>query len=365
MKIKILQKIEKEIQRIRNKFAIHSYRRMVLQRYKYVHVMTNGIHSLGIIKFINKYFDNNEHCFIFPILFPETKEKIREISNCYNYQLKDIPLKKVKKIIFQGLFTLEFIKFLYKHPKYLQKSYWFIWGGDLYGASEDEKSVFVRKNMRGILTSFDYPFYKEKYGENKCYDVTYPHAMTYGQVDFSNLPSHTGTNILINNSADETTLEMLDILEKFKDQDINIYTILSYTSVHQKDPRLKIMKKGYEIYGNKFHPLIEFMPENEYAQFLASIDIYISNQNRAQGNGNATFICGLGKKVFTKSDTAIYQKYNSLGITYFDTYTIKDLSFEEFLAYDDKTRERTVSLLRERMKDETKVKQWTEFFLDD
>ena len=364
MKIKFLQKIEQEIRRARNKFIIHSFRRLVLRKYKYVHVMTNGLHSLGIIKFINKYFNKREHCFIFPILFDQTKAKIKGISNCYNYQLEDIPVKKVKKIIFQGLWTLPFIKFLYYHRDYLKKSYWFIWGGDLYGAAEDEKSVYVRKHFRGVLTSFDYDYYRSKYGENKCYDVTYPHAMNYDQIDFSTLPPHTGINILINNSADETTLEMLDILEKFKDEDINIYTVLSYISAHQTDPRLKIMKKGYEMYGSRFHPLIEFMPEKEYANFLASIDIYISNQDRAQGNGNATFICSLGGKVFTKSDTAIYRKYNSLGIKYFDTYTIKDLSFEEFTAYDEETRDQTVALLRERMKDQTKVKQWKEFLLD-
>ena len=359
------KKIKKTLKRKFDEYIIHHFRMIILRKYKYIHVMNNGIHSVGAIKFIQKYFNNSEHAFIFPILKDETKPKLAGMSRIYKYQLEDIPLKKIKKIVFHGLFTQPFIDFLYKHPKYLEKSYWFIWGGDLYNRVDTKASQYVKKNMKGILTSFDYDIYQDKYGDKKCYDVTYPHDITESMIKPKSRSKKSLINIMINNSADETTLEMFDILAKFKNKNIRIYTILSYISENQKDPRLKIMKKGYETFGQKFIPIIDFMDKIEYANFLSTVDIYISNQNRQQGNGNASFICSLGGKVFTKSDTSVYKKYNSLGIRYFDTYDIPKLSFNEFIMYPDEVKKQTIEKLKYRMLDSTKVKQWKEFFLDD
>ena len=177
-----------------------------------------------------------------------------------------------------------------------------------------------------------------------------------------NLKEEGITHIQINNSADVTTLEMLDILSKYKDENIKISTILSYVSAGQKDFSLKIMKKGYEIFGSKFNPIIEFMPKEEYANYLATVDIYISNQDRQQGNGNATFIYSLGGKIFLKNNTTVFKKYNSIGIKIFDTCQIPDMSFEEFCYFDENEKQKGILLLKERMKDETKVKQWRDFF---
>ena len=40
-----------------------------IKKYKYIHIMNNGLHSVTILEFIQKHFDNKEHCFIFPLLF--------------------------------------------------------------------------------------------------------------------------------------------------------------------------------------------------------------------------------------------------------------------------------------------------------
>ena len=236
-----------------------------IKKYKYVHLMNNGIHSVNIIKFINKYYDNTEHCFIFPcVMFEETMEKLAGIKNVYCCHFKSIKKNKVNKIIIHGLFDGVLVKRLYKNKHFLKKTYWFIWGGDLYSANRSVRDDFVRKNVAGILTSFDKEVYEEKYGTAKSYfDVTYPHDITDEMV--TQCKDNNITHIQINNSADETTLDMLDILSKFKDAPIKITTILSYITVGQKDLRLQIMKKGYDIFGNKFNPIIDFMSREEYA----------------------------------------------------------------------------------------------------
>lgn len=359
MRIPIIHPIWKKIrQKVRNEYAKNKQLRE-LRTYKYAHIMNNGIHTVCIIKFINKYFNPSEHAFIFPILKEETKRKIEIFNNIYNVDLSFVPFENFDKVVVHGLFNPLVTGFFYKKPKCLNNTYWFIWGGDLY-CTDSKESKFVKKNFAGILTSFDYEIYKDKFGEKTCFDVTYPHEMSKEDLDL--LEKQDCTNILVNNSADETTLEMLDILSKFKDQNINVYTILAYKSSNQSDVRLEIMKKGYEIFGLKFKPMINFLPKEEYARFLSNIDIYISNQNRQQGNGNATFICSIGGKIFTKSDTTVYKKYNSLGIKYFDTYTIPHLTFQEFVEYNENVKKETILKLTLRMSDEQKKNQWNSFF---
>lgn len=355
----ILRFFEKKM----NTFAIHRFRLLTLKKFKYIHVMNNGIHSIATIKFIQKHFNNNDHAFIFPILKDETKPKLVGLPNVFKYSIEDIPLDYVNKIIFHGLFTIPFIQFLYKNPKFLEKSYWFIWGGDLYNAKDTKESSFVKKKFAGILTTFDYDKYKSLFGENKCFDVSYGHDPVELSATRQVKRKSSPVSILINNCADESTIEMLDILKKFKNYNIKIYTILSYITVNQKDPRLNIMKKGYETFGNKFVPILDYMDKPTYIKFLSTIDIYISNQDRQQGNGNASVICSLGGKVFTKSESSVYKKYNSLGIKYFNTYDIQNLSFKQFVSYDDQIKNETMTKIKTRMADSTKVKQWNDFFL--
>ncbi len=235
-------------------------------------------------------------------------------------------------------------------------------GGDLYSAPPGKKDDYVRKHFAGILTGFDKEIFEKKYNTIlPCYEVTYPHDIKEEMIS-ENLRQNGVIHVQINNSADVTTLEMLDILSKFKDENIKISTILSYITVGQKDYRLAIIKKGYEIFGEKFNPLIEFMPKEEYVNHLASVDIYISNQNRQQGNGNSTFIYSLGGKIFLKNSNSVYKKYNSIGIKIFDTNEIKDMDFNDFCYFDEKEKQKSISILKKRMEDETKIKQWSDFF---
>ncbi|MBP3397654.1 MAG: hypothetical protein J6K82_01875 [Alphaproteobacteria bacterium] len=360
MKIPVLYQIDRAFCKYRHRRRL----RNKLSRYKYIHVLPyGGIHSGTITNFINKYFDNSEHAFLFRGR-SETSQGLREkYNNVFIGKPKCIPLSSCKKIIWHSLLDQRFVKFLYKNKRYLKKSYWFIWGGDLYFAPDNERNNYVKSNVAGILTAFDSKEYENKYGLKKCYDVTYPHAT-------SNLPkSRDGMdkksiNILVNNCADETTIEMLHILSRFKEYDINIYTVLSYVAANQTDKRLDIMYSGYELFGNKFHPMLKYLDTSEYSEFLSSIDIYISNQNRPQGNGNASQILSNGGKIFVKSGTGIYERYNSIGIRYFDTNEIQNMTFEQFVEYDNETKERSVRLLRQRMADETKVQQWKAFFED-
>jgi dTDP-N-acetylfucosamine:lipid II N-acetylfucosaminyltransferase len=343
----------------------NAHYRAVLSKYKFVHVMNNGLHSAGIVEFVNTHFDPSEHAFVFPISTWATRQRLAHTPNVYEFDISCLDVSGPYKIIFHGLFQDEIVDYLDRAPKLLKRSHWFVWGGDLYNAPGDAKNSRVRRMFGGVITSFDQDVYTRKYGKNTFYDAAYPHEMTPAMIDRSAVDRVPGrVHIQINNSADETTLDMLDQLARFKDEDVKITTILSYISFRQADKRVEILRKGYDIFGDKFNPLMKFLSKPDYATHLASVDVYISNQDRQQGNGNAAFICGIGGKVYVKSDTPVYQKYEALGIRYFDTYDIPNLSLEELAARDPAERKESMDRVLERMSEPFKIQQWTQLFQD-
>ena len=157
---------------------------------------------------------------------------------------------------------------------------------------------------------------------------------------------------------------MLRTLAKFKDEKIIITTILSYHTEGQKDKVTAICKAGYSTFGEKFQPIFDFMPKRLYARHLANVDIYISNQKRQQGNGNAVIVASLKKKVFLSPSNPVYHHYNQLGIKIFNSNEISRMNFEEFRQYVPEEINPGVIILHKRMADATKKKQWDRVFKD-
>lgn len=341
-----------------------AHHRALLERYRYVHVMNNGIHSAGIVEFVNRNFDPSEHAFVFPVTTAATRERLGGLPNFHQLALDALDAGGPYRVIFHGLFTDEVVGFLHGRPDLLARSCWFVWGGDLYNSPFDPVHDAVRRGFAGVITAFDRDVYVARHGNGpRFFDAAYPHEMNEEMIDSGLAMRKPGQiHIQINNSADETTLEMLDILARFREEDIKISTVLSYLSHGQDDSRLQILRKGDANFGAKFNPIMRFIPLAEYASHLATVDVYISNQNRQQGNGNAAFICSLGGKVFVKSDTPVYQTYAKLGIHYFDTHDIPALSFEQLVARDPDEKVRTTAQLRERMSEGYKVRQWRALF---
>ena len=200
----------------------------------------------------------------------------------------------------------------------------------IYNAPRDEKNDFVRKNFKGYLTDFDDEVAKKKYNlDNKlffCIHAIFP--ITKEMIDKSTKNEKDYIKIQINNSCDESTLEMLDVLSKFKEENIKIITILSYGKMQFKD---EIIKKGKEVFADKFEFVENYMSSDEYAEHLVQNDILILNQNRQQGVGNTVASLALGAKVFIRSDVSTFDKLKKFNIDIFDSKNIKNLSFKELV----------------------------------
>lgn len=306
-----------------------------LKKCKYVHIMHNDKFIAPFVEFMNRHFNMDEHLFLcmhtcpqFPFPTGKNVVKIRD--------LRGIKLNRanIKQVICHSLFIPGLVDYLYQHQDILtHKAYWCIWGGDLYNAPRDAVNDFVRKNFYAYIGLMDREYALNKYGmRDNFYGANYIFPTLFGNDDVVIQKSEHPIRIQINNSADDSTLEILDILSKFRDQDIEIYTILSYGKMEYRD---QIIARGTELFGDKFHYLDKYLEPDEYKEFVKQNHILILNQNRQQGVGNTILNIQYGNKVFIRGDVSTYKYLNDVdGVKIFDSRKIGDMTFDEFIAND-------------------------------
>jgi len=281
------------------------------------------------IEFINNNFDNNKHLFLVygdNVKHPyKASDNIKFISGNLKYIHLSYEMNKAKKIIFHGFFDRKLMCFIFFQQWLLKKSYWVMWGGDLYTTQYKEstmrmllnKSVskYIKGRFHGYITFIrgDYELAKKLYGaKGKYYECIMYLSNLYKELKLPVIEKQNKT-VLVGNSSDPENNheEILEKLIKLSDQQFNIICPLSYgNNEHAK----KIAEKGKEMFGDRFTPLTDFMPFNEYLKVLADVDIAIFAHNRQQAMGNTITLLGLGKTVYLRSDITPFAFYEELDI---------------------------------------------------
>lgn len=342
MRIEFIQEF---IDKIRGKNKVKQINKAI-NLYRFIHIMFNDKFNKPFVDFLNRNFDAKEHLVLckrwfneFP--FPQG-ENVIEIQT-----LKKLNFTNAEEIFCHSLFDNELVEYLYNHQDILkEKAYWLIWGGDLYEAPRDEKNDFVRENFRGYITDVDgdravlekrYTTRKNK----KFYHATYTFPVTLDMIDKAkkSLKKRNATIIQINNSCDDSTLEMLDILSKFKDENIIIKTILSYAKLEFKE---QIIDKGSAIFGDKFEFIETILSPQEYAKYVSENDVLVLNQNCQQGLGNSFLALVFGAKLYIRSEISTYDYLISNGNKVFDSTKIAQMDFTEFIAIDKETKQNNI-----------------------
>ncbi|MCM1265228.1 MAG: TDP-N-acetylfucosamine:lipid II N-acetylfucosaminyltransferase [Candidatus Gastranaerophilales bacterium] len=337
-----------------------------ISKYKYVHVMFNDKFNKPFVDLLNKYLNSNEHMIICKrVFFNDTVQPFPIGDNVYEFiKFKGLKLdhNNIKKIVFHSLFFEDVIDYLYSKKDVLNKSYWRIWGGDLYNAPRDKKNDYVRRNFKGYIGIIDREYALNKYGmADNFYKMFYRFPLSKEMLDNTICDNKDAIVIQINHSCNKTTLEMLDILSKYKNENIKIKTVLSYGKyMEYKEP---IIQKGKEIFGNKFEYLEKYISPQEYAQYLAQNDILILNQRQQQGFGNTLASLYLGQKVFIRKDISVNQYLNEDGIKIYNSEDIENLSFQEFLSFPE--RESTTANVTKYLQDEYLAELMEKFFYED
>lgn len=350
-----------------------------------LHIFPDEKFTKPYIKFINNNFDINEH--IFFILssgnFINKNEKI-EKNVIINEGMKSLPflvskMNKCKKIIIHSMFNKRIVFILFSQPWILKKCNWVIWGGDLYCYREATKSVKSKmfRKIRNLtikrfgevttLVKEDYYLAKKHYNiKGKYNEGMYPNTINLEYLNSIKKNKKnkeiTCINIQIGNSADKSNqhIEAINMLKKYKDENINIYVPLSYGD---KEYAKKVKEYGEEIFGHKFKAILSYMSPQKYSEFLGSIDIGIFNNNRQQALGNIFILSYLGSKIYIRNDTTMWKELCECR-----GYKIKNLNFiekedfDEFIKYDKNEMKINEKLSQNRFDEDYMANVWKKVF---
>jgi len=348
---------------------------MIFKNKKIVHIMVLDKFIPPYIDFINRYFDKKRHEFIiwgkprFEYgLTPEHKvtwidSKIKVFNLLKSLYMSD-------KIILHGLWKERVIQLLLIQPWLIKKCYWVMWGGDFYFPEihSRQKKILI-KNLKHFVTIVegDYEYIKENYQAggflHECF--CYPsNAINESILQFAkyylNILSKSNINrtinILVGNSATKYNnhLEIFEKLYSYSNEKIKIFVPLTYGDMKYAQ---EIIEIGRNMFGDKFIPLREHMPYEDYLKFLSNIDIAIFAHNRQQALGNIIALLGMGKKVFLKSSTTHWKLFQKLDVKVFDLEGGIDLTF-----ITKETAKTNSEKMAKYFSIENLVKQWKKIF---
>lgn len=353
--------------------------------------------TIDIIRYFISFSKNintspNDHFFILYSDSEKTKERYVNLC-CKDEQVKFIDesktelrnvfrsLTKSDCMILHGGFHPQFWKVLIWYPSLWKKTAWIIWGGDLYleGNYYHAKS-FLKKikrmlrrrlvhnlGMISVLVPDDYEIFQKYYGSCENWvNATYC-TLSLSTKSFVNVKTYKedyqkdAIKILLGNSAARSNNheEMLFLLKKFSDRNIQVICPLGYPENQDyQDYKEKICKIGREIYGQKFSPILSKLAKPEYVDILNSIDILVFNHNRQQGLFNLNYFLFQGKKAYVNGQCSTYKSYLNYGIEVYDTRTIKDLKYDEFVTMANDRRKKNIELMQKYWSIEASFHNW-------
>ena len=171
----------------------------------------------------------------------------------------------------------------------------------------------------------------------KDFDPIYTRIF-YGSVErtfMSGVESIYGNNILIGNSATATNnhLEVFEMLSTHDLGDRQIIVPLSYGDTNYRDA---IIAYGSSLFGDRFQPVVDLMPLDEYNTHIAQCSMVVMGHRRQEGAGNTFTMLYKGSKVFLDEANTVYQYLKNNGAY---VYALQDLRSGEESIFDALTDE--------------------------
>jgi dTDP-N-acetylfucosamine:lipid II N-acetylfucosaminyltransferase len=316
----------------RKKFLVHIFNDDLFYADKFISLLENELS------------ENFEHLYYFTCegknLRPTTLKKnlviltspFYQISTYFNF-LKNLWI--ADKVIFHGLrVTKVILPMLTLIPSLRKRSYWVIWGSDLYFYELRKQSLvyylyflyrafFIRliPNIISFIKG-DYELaIKWYHSKAEYHQAFYQFPVDFEMLALQGKLSKNGSlkNILLGNSASPSNehMEVLSWLKELNTYDsINVICPLSYGN---EDYKNQLSDFGKKILGDRFKPLFELLSPSEYAGLLSTIDIAIMNYREQAGAGTIIPLLYLGKTVCIRKSTTPYKLLTNLGVKVFDT----------------------------------------------
>lgn len=313
------------------------------------------------IQFLSKHYDIHNHYILTDTTdqhdasaaydkilanFPTSVKPSISIKHLISYFIHSRPIRKKMKradlIIAHGFTDMWYYFF---SPSTLKKTVWVIWGFDLYDYRTRKNSLYSRihfqikkqlvKRIPYVVARVpDYHLLQEWYGSKAELLLVEP---LYTNGEFESVPLTIRDNpsspikITLGNSATKTNhhIETLEILRKFRDENIHLYIPLSYGDMEYAEI---VKEKAKEIFGNKVTILDKFMDPDEYNKHLSTMDIGIFNLDRQQALGNISYLLASGTKIYLDSTSPLWEIFEGYK---FRTHPISNLTMEDFDKFMD------------------------------
>lgn len=356
---------------------------MLDNKEKVIHIINRDRFSTGYIEFMRVHFSRFDHLFVLlkegALLELETFEDIHYVEHYRELRFDrelNRKLKECDKIIVSGVWDMT--EYLYLcGKKVLSKTYFHFWGGDFYkfrefSSFDVKKSKFILKRCllrcAGVINLIeeDYVSLKEIMGLKEIKHFVAPIGKNPKEnIDYAYYRNKPRTDnkyrILLGNSATVYNQheEMFRVLARFKDENIEIVCPLSYGNDIYRE---EVLKKGPQYLGDKFHPILQSIPKEEYVDFLASCDVGIFNNNRQQAMGNISIFARLGKKVYLRDDTPMWEHFKKIGYQFNVIDELKNADLDTIVHIDEDVRENNIKA-RERWEQQA-VTLWDKVLCD-
>jgi dTDP-N-acetylfucosamine:lipid II N-acetylfucosaminyltransferase len=254
---------------------------------------------------------------------------------------------------------------------------WSIWGGDVYYFKVRPRTWLhdFRESLRKavipsipLLSSMipgDAAVVREVYGSRARYvEAFYPIPMDYATLESRDgaRPPHAEPTLLVGNSGDASNAhaEVFHALARFRDRGVRVIAPLSYKGdgVYVQS----VVALGRELFGERFTPLTEFLPPEQYARLIRGTDAAIMNHGHQQALGNIIAMLMMGKKVFVRGDATPYRYFRDLGIDLEDTRRLPELGLDEIVDFAPEAGARNAAALRAHLSEENAVAGWKNVF---
>ena len=325
-----------------------------------LHIMCNDKFSSGYINFMKISMTEWKHEFV--LLGTEFELKLINYDNIYSIKnhkelLTDKKirslLKNADKIIISGFFSFHFELFFMRR-NLLKKIYIHLWGGDFYNMQDKIPKNDLKLHLKKFIKTYcfkkcaaliflingEYEKFTEITRVKKRYFIAPMPKDPYNVINYSKYWETSINNrkrILVGNSATVSNkhIEIFEMLKKYKDEDIQIICPLSYGN---EEYRQEVKKKGEEILGDIFCPILHYIEKEKYIELLSTCTVGIFNNNRQQAMGNINIMLYLGKKLYLRTDVSMWDVYQERGYDIFSVETIPQMSIEEFFKFSNEQR---------------------------
>lgn len=163
-------------------------------------------------------------------------------------------------------------------------------------------------------------------------------------------------SVLLGNSSDPTGnhLDAIKFLAARLAKDSQVYCLLSYGDAASREWTIAY---GRKMFGDRFHPVLDYMQKDDFVSFLQSMDIVIEYHNRSQAAGNIITALTLGKPVFMKPQSTFFSHLNSIGVTsVHPVQQIGDCDLREIIKEAQNSKSENTRLIKLEYSDETRLK---------